>query len=183
MSDSEIRRLQKKVEALEERIKELTKATEIAEETETEETTTVSRLARLLEQRDKQLEDYAQELQQKNKQLQLWISTLELYQHIFESDPTILLGISREMKLLLFNSSAQSHMGADIRDKVGKSLNEVNFTDLDPYIPVLVQEALKTGQAREREVKRGERTIQTRCHPLGAENEPRGCLVRIEIRT
>jgi PAS domain-containing protein len=140
-----------------------------------------SQIIKVLELRDRQLEQYAKELEQKNQQLQLWISSLKLYQHIFESDPHCLVGVTRELKVVLYNKATLDVMGESIKESIGKNIAEVNFTKLDPYIPILVQEALKGGKLMTREIVRAGSKVQCRAYPLGSMREIRGALLRIAI--
>ncbi len=181
---SDLEKLLKENEELRQKIKDL----EENNEQRTAETRTqvhddqeVSQIIKVLELRDRQLEDYAKELEAKNQQLSLWISSLQLYQHIFESDPNCLIGVTRECKVVLYNKSTQDVMGEGIKEAIGKHINEVNFAKLDPYIPVLCQEALKTSKMMTREIMRTGAKVQTRCYPLGSMRELRGALVRIAV--
>jgi PAS domain-containing protein len=143
--------------------------------------TQLSHMVKILELRDRQLEQYASDLQAKNQQLQLWISSLELYQHIFESDPNCLIGVNRELKVVLYNKATLDAMGETIKDAIGKKISEMNFTRLDPYIPVLAEEALKGGRVMAREIARSQTRVVTRCYPLGSMREIRGVLLRIGV--
>lgn len=137
------------------------------------------RFIKILEMRDKELTRYASELEDKNRQLQLMISSLRLYQLLLESDPAAILGASRDLKLILYNRAALDVMGESLRDAIGKNLSEINFVGLDPYIPVLAQDSIRSGRPVIREIRRGKVKVQTRVYPLGTVSEIRGVLIRI----
>lgn len=179
----DVEKLLRENEDLRRRLRELEEARDKTEKTETQfrDEQDVSQIIKVLELRDRQLESYAKELESKNQQLQLWVNSLQLYQHIFESDPNCLLGVTRELKVVLYNKATLDMMGDTIKDGIGKNINDVSFAKLDPYIPVLTQETLKSGKMMVREITRTASRIQTRCYPLGSIREIRGALVRIAI--
>lgn len=138
-------------------------------------------MRKVLELRDRQLQEHAAKLEAQNQQLQAWVATLEMYQHIFESDPAILIGISRGMKIVLYNKAAIGTFGENFRACVGKPFKEVDFSPLDPAIPSIVEQALKTAQAQRRRIARGANIIDSQALPLKAGSESKGVLLRILI--
>lgn len=138
-------------------------------------------MRKVLELRDRQLQEHAAKLEAQNQQLQAWVATLEMYQHIFESDPAILIGISREMKIVLYNKAALDTLGEGVRACVGKPFKAVDFTPLDPGVSVLVEQALKTAQPQRRRVARGTKIIDSQVLPLKVGSESKGVLLKILI--
>lgn len=138
-------------------------------------------MRKVLELRDRQLQEHAAKLEAQNQQLQAWVATLQMYQHIFESDPAVLIGISREMKIVLYNKAALGTFGENFRTCVGKPFKTVDFSPLDPAIPTVVEQALKTAQAQRQRVARGTKIIDTQVLPLKAGSETKGVLLKILI--
>ncbi len=140
-------------------------------------------LRKLVELRDKQVEKYTDELERKNQQLQMWVSALRLYQDIFENDPSIMIGVNKDVKVVLYNKATLTIMGESFKDNLNRSISECNFTGIDPQIPTLVQESIKGGKARVRKLPKGKGYIESICYPLGLGQELRGALLKISIVT
>lgn len=124
-------------------------------------TTDVTKMVRLLEQRDKRLETYAEELEanqvqlqknvlelkKRNENLNATIASLRLAQEILEHDPTPTLGLNKEGRVLLFNRAAEAMFGPAVYKAIAKPVAE-----LCPELAEGVECALKDGQRVEREV-------------------------------
>lgn len=159
--------------------------------------TQVHKVLRLLEQRDRTLEEIALELQQKkteledtvlrleerNEQLQLWIVTLGLYQRLLDEDPAVLLGFNRNGRLIFFNRAAVALFGEELRSVRLREAAEIDFTAADPETPRLVQNVLETRRSLSSTHRSEGRTLQTHAFPVGAAEEPQGVLVRISVGT
>lgn len=157
--------------------------------------TQVHKVLKLLEQRDRTLEEIALELQQKkteledavlqleqrNEQLQLWIVTLGLYQRLMDEDPAVLLGFNRNARLIFFNRSAVALFGEDLRNVRLREAAEIDFTAVDPETPRLVQSVLETRKPLSGLHRAEGRTIQTHAFPVGSSEDPEGVLVRITV--
>jgi PAS domain-containing protein len=172
---SENRQLRERIADLEERLRGTTrhlgqKVTESPQYVQ---------IQKILEMRDKQLQVYTKELEEKNNQLSLWMSTLLLYQHIFENDPACLIGVNRDLKIVLFNRTATQVMGESFRQYLGKPLGEVDLSGFDPAVAGLAAETVKTGRTTQRRSDSAGRHVEISCYPLGSAVELKGVLVRL----
>lgn len=138
-------------------------------------------LRKLVEIRDKQVQQYNEELEKKNQKLQMWISALRLYQEIFENDPAIMIGVTKETKIVLFNKAAVATLGEEFKENINKRLADINFTNLDPQIPLLVEDSLKKGVSQRKKHKVATGIVETVCYTLGSGQDLRGALVKISI--
>src|SRR5207249_10086945 len=66
---------------------------------------------KLLKTKNEQLEEQREELRQSVEQLSLWMSTLRLYQEIFENEAAAMVGVNRDGKVVLFNRTAPQMLG------------------------------------------------------------------------
>lgn len=143
---------------------------------------TLEQRAAELEAKQAELQESVRQLQKRNEQLQLWVSTLKLYQDLFEQDPEVLLAFNSEGKILLYNRRAEEMTGGKIREAIYRPVEEMDFGAFDPATPTMVREALGTGQLRQRTMMAGGRRITTRVFPVGGGGPAcRGVLVRIDV--
>jgi len=154
-----------------------------------------TRLLKLLQQKDLQLEQYATELEQKrdelkktiqdlekrNEQLALWMASMRLYQDIFENESSVMIGVNQEGKVVLFNRSAAQILGEKIKDALHRPIDQVDFAALDPAIPRRVKEALGSGKLVMGSVQVKDRRVSTTAYPLGSATERAGVLVKITV--
>lgn len=155
-------------------------------------TTDVTKMVKLLEQRDKRLETYAEELEEKqvelekvvvelkkkNENLQATIGSLRLAQEILENDPTPTMGLNKEGRLLLFNRAAETTFGPSVVKALGKPIAE-----LCPDLADGVEAALKDGRRVERDVRSlPGGTYAASILALGSQREKRGLVIRLTPR-
>ena len=150
---------------------------------------------KLLKNKDERLEKYAAELEQKrdelqntvaelekrNGQLSLWMSTLRLYQEIFENEAAAMLGVNRDGKIVLFNRTAPQVLGEKFRAALHQPIEAVDFSSFDPSTPSLVRTTLLSHQPATRSLRVRDRLVTTSVFPLGSEKEPTGALVKIAV--
>lgn len=151
-------------------------------------TTDVTKMVRLLEQRDKRLETYAEELEanqvqlektvlelkKRNENLNATIASLRLAQEILEHDPTPTIGLNKEGRVLLFNRAAEAMFGPAVYKAIAKPVAE-----LCPDLSEGVECALRDGQKIDREVASlpgGPHLVSILV--LGSKSERRGLVVR-----
>src|SRR5262252_2219882 len=60
-----------------------------------------SGVLKLLTAKNDQLEEQREELRKTVEQLSLWMSTLRLYQEVFENDTSAMVGVNRDGKIVL----------------------------------------------------------------------------------
>ncbi|MHC4605650.1 MAG: PAS domain-containing protein [Planctomycetota bacterium] len=160
------------------------------------ETTRITRVIKLLQNKDRTLEQYAaelekkreeleemvQQLQGKNQQLQVWVSALRLYQDIIENEAAALIGLNKNGKIVLYNRATLTMFGEAVRDMIGKPLDAIDFSKYDSYTPRLAQAVLESHRLVDREADVDGRKIHTFAYPMGRGNDFRGVLLKISVQ-
>lgn len=132
-----------------------------------------------LEEKKEQLEEATRELEQKKSELLLCQSAVRLCQELFENDPSALIGVARDGRILLFNRSAPQVLGEKFRESLHKPIDSVDFRAFDPDTPRKCKEALAAGKPVESTVVVRDRRIVTSIQPVGAGADAQGALIRI----
>jgi PAS domain-containing protein len=154
-----------------------------------------SSVMKLLRTKDERLEKFAsemelkrtelthmiQELERRNAQLSLSMSTLRLYQEIFETDASAMIGVNRDGRVVLFNRTAPLVLGEKVRSALQQPIEAVDFGSFDPTTPALVRSTLQNRQPATRSVRVRDRQVTTVVYPLGSEKEPAGALIRVSV--
>ena len=150
---------------------------------------------KLLKNKDERLEKYATELEQKrdelqatvgelekrNGQLSLWMSTLRLYQEIFENEAAAMVGVNRDGKVILFNRTAPQVLGEKFRSALHQPIEAVDFSSFDPSTPALVRQTLVSRQLATRSMRIRDRLVTTTIFPLGSDKDLTGALIKVSV--
>lgn len=136
--------------------------------------------ARLEEKKD-QLEEAVRELERRNAQLALWMSSLRLYQEIFENDASALIGLNKDGRIILFNRTAPQLLGEKFKSRLHEPIETVDFAAFDPDTPRRVRASLASRQPADSSLLVRDRRILTSVYPIGGEAESRGALLRIQV--
>jgi PAS domain S-box-containing protein len=134
-----------------------------------------------MEQKRSELKNTIQELETRNAQLSLSVSTLRLYQEIFENEAAAMIGVDRDGKVILFNRTAPQVLGEKLRSALHQPIETVDFASFDPSTPALVRATLQNRQPSTRSVRVRDRQVTTVVYPLGSQGEPTGALVKIGV--
>jgi PAS domain-containing protein len=140
-----------------------------------------SGVLKLLKTKNEQLEEQREELRSTVEQLSLWMSTLRLYQEIFENESAAMIGVNKEGKIVLFNRTAPQILGEAFKVALHKPIETVDFASFDPSTPSLVRTTLSTHRSSSRSLQVRDRKVTTNIYPLGSEREPTGALVKISV--
>lgn len=135
-----------------------------------------------LEQKNQRLESLVTELQGKNEELQLWISSLRLYQDIFENEPALMIGVNKEGKVVLYNKATTDYYGEAFAKYLFHDIADVDFSKLDPYIPTLVHEVLNSHKKVERKVSKDGKDVESSGFPIKGGETLRGALLKVSVR-
>jgi PAS domain S-box-containing protein len=201
MEESEfiIRQLTQENKQLKEKVKDLeAKIAKIMDEThrfQMGKKEEMSRVIKLLEHKDRtreqfiieleekniKLEQTVKEMEEKNKQMQFMLASLRLYQEILEYEPALILAVSSDGKLILFNKAAASTLGESLTKNINRSIYEVDFSPVDPKIPEFIKEVFKNQKSMRRTVLRDKREIVSSGYLVKIANEVRGMVLRITI--
>lgn len=172
---SENRSLREKVFELEEKLRKA----------EHQDPSSVIKLLRVkdqaLEQRAAELEKTVLELEKRNQQLHLWMSTLRLYQEIFENEPSAMIGVNPEGRIVLFNRTAPQLLGEKFAQALHKPIEAADFGSFDPGTARLVREALERKAPASTSLRVRDRQVTTAVFPLGAGDAVVGAVVRISV--
>jgi PAS domain-containing protein len=134
-----------------------------------------------LEQKRDELQKTVEELEKRNSQLSLWMSTLRLYQEVFENEAAAMIGVNREGKIILFNRTAPQVLGEKFRAALHQPIEAVDFGSFDPTTPQLVRSTLQSRQPGTRSIRIRDRQVTTSVYPLGSEKELTGALLKILV--
>jgi PAS domain-containing protein len=134
-----------------------------------------------LEEKKEQLAESALELEKRTAELLKWAESIRFYQDIFDNDPSVMIGVNRDARVILFNRTAAHVLGEKFKPALHQSIDVVDFGAFDPSTPRRVREALSSRKPVESSVTVRDRRILTSVTPIGSEAEPRGALLRIQI--
>ena len=132
-----------------------------------------------LEEKKEQLQEAVRELEQKNEQMSLWMATLRLYSEIFENEPSVMIGVNLDGKVILYNKTAPSHLGESLKNALHQPVESVDFTGFDPATSRLVRDALAHRRQAQNLVRVQGRRITTSVYPMGFGSQLTGALIRI----
>jgi PAS domain S-box-containing protein len=135
-----------------------------------------------LEEKSKKLQETVEELRKKNEELSLWITSLRLYQDIFENEPSAMIGLNKAGHLVLFNKSATTIIGDSLPRLLLRPVEDIVFDHLDPGIPEFVRNAIATESTLIRTVQKGNKETSIVAIPLKSGAKFRGILVKISIK-
>jgi PAS domain S-box-containing protein len=136
---------------------------------------------KLLKTKNEQLEEQREELRQTVEQLSLWMSTLRLYQEIFENEAAAMIGVNKDGKIVLFNRTAPQLLGESFKAALHKPIETVDFASFDASTPSLVRATLSNRRPSSRSVRIGDRQVTTTVYPLGSDKDPTGALLKIGV--
>ena len=139
---------------------------------------------KLIEHKDFQIQQYSARLEEKKEQLEEAVREVErlrLSHDLFENDPSALIGVGREGRLLLVNRAAVQVLGEKVRESLQQPLDQVDFRAADPETPRRFQEALAGGKPVESSILARDRRIVTTIRPVGKDADSRGALIRIQV--
>lgn len=143
-------------------------------------------VVKLLEQKDRTLEQYAQDLRQRTAELEkrkdevhMMATALRMYGDLMENEASAILGLNRDARLILYNASASRCFGSDLSAFLYKEIDVLDFSRLDPYTPVLVRDVLSQQKGQKRTIANQGRPIVTDVHLMGSEGSAYGVIVKI----
>ena len=180
---------------LQERIAELEEDLGIGRSKLERETTQITRVVKLLENKDRILEEYTSELERKreeledavnrledrNERLELMVSALRLYQDLLEHEPAAILGLNRQGELILFNRAAGLLFGTGIKDLLGRDLGGLPLPEGFPNLRERVKEVLGDFAAREEDIRSQGFEVKISVHPMGSGELFHGVLVQVHF--
>jgi PAS domain-containing protein len=143
---------------------------------------TLASYAAELEEKQKELQQTVEELRRKNEELSLWITSLRLYQDIFENEPSAMIGFNKNGCLILFNKSAVTIVGESLHGLLMHPVEEINFNHIDPALAHFVRNALSTESTLTKDLQNEEREVSCVAIPLKSAQQLRGILLKITVK-
>ncbi|HEY3226701.1 MAG TPA: hypothetical protein VGK61_06900 [Planctomycetota bacterium] len=150
--------------------------------------THVTKVLRLLEQRDHTVEDIAakldkaaEDLEEARGRARSLEEAAELATQAFSDGPELLLVFSREGKLLLHNRAADGALGGKLTELRLREVEAIDWSGLDPYLPVFLRQLLATRASATRSSERGPRKISAAGTVLGVPPDLKGVVLKISI--
>jgi PAS domain-containing protein len=150
--------------------------------------THVTKVLKLLEQRDHTVEDIALKLDQvqaeldsATEQLRLFRLAADLATQALDPGPALVLTFSGDGKLLLHNRAAAETFGDRIRQWRFHDVEQMDFNELDPYLPIFLKQMIASGRPAVRAAERGPRKITTDGIIVGTPPHPQGAVLRITV--
>jgi len=140
----------------------------------------VQQLSARLDEKKDQLDEATRELEEKKGELNLWIAAVRLAQALFENDPSALIGVNKDGRILFFNQTAPLVLGEKVKDSLHKPIDTIDFRAFDPETPRKFKEALASGKQADSSVVVRDRRVVTTIQPVGKGPESRGALIRIQ---
>ena len=141
-----------------------------------------SSVLKLIEHKDFQLQQFVARLEEKKEQLAEAVSTVRLYQDIFDNDAAAMVGVNRDARIILFNRSAAGILGEKVQSALHQPIDSVDFSAVDPDLPRRVREALSGRKPVSASAVVRNRRVDTSIVPVGSESEARGALIRIQVQ-
>lgn len=153
-----------------------------------------TRVLKLVKQKDQALQQYSkeleltnqrlqrtvEELQQKNMELETGLATLRLYQEIFDNEPTAMIGLDKEGRIIQYNAAAVGVIGEQIHHHLLQEVSSLALENFHPDIPAIVTATLQSGKHNERKFRRdGDEFTASAFALLGLEGEVRGAALKI----
>jgi PAS domain-containing protein len=99
---------------------------------------------RHIEQSAAELERTVEELRRKNELLELWMAALRLYQQLFDHDGSVMIGVRHDGRVVLYNKTAVEILGESVERARGREIEFVDFSKVGAGIPDAVRKALLT---------------------------------------
>lgn len=180
-------KLKKQVTELEKKIKEF-------EARKTKEARTeYTKIIEVMKQKDKKLEDYALELEEKNEKLQsvveelqgknaeleTWVTVLKLYQDIFQTDESAMIGIDVEKNIIQFNRSAVGFFGSQLEGALLHPVESVGIERFIPEINSFIDKVFTSKLAVTANFKKDNVDYSFKIYPLGTDESIRGVMLKI----
>jgi PAS domain-containing protein len=132
-----------------------------------------------LEEKKEQLAEATRELELKSAELARWRSTVQLCQELLEGDPSALIGVGVDGRILLFNQAASQVLGEKVKELLHQPIESVDFRSSDPDTARRFREAVAAGKPAESTVVLRDRKVVTSIQPVGRGAESAGALIRI----
>lgn len=131
--------------------------------------------AETVEKKNSELREAVEALEEKNQQLELWVSSLRLYQDIFEHESSLMIGVNNEARIVLFNKAATDHFGDGFAQFLFHDVMELDFSPFADGVAGLVRKSLESAKPETMDAPRA----VVLAIPIGSADHLRGALLKI----
>lgn len=134
-----------------------------------------------LEKKNRALQESVQTLEGRNQDLQTTLSALQLYQQIFDNEPSALLGVDIDGHVVQFNAAAIQICGEALVRQLFQPLTQLEVPLISTGdVPRLLDAALKEAKTGEVRLSHEGAPIEAVIYPLrDGEGTVKGAMVRL----
>ncbi len=133
-----------------------------------------------MEQKARELESLVQELNSRNDELANGMAVLRLYQMMFENEPTGIVGMDKDGRVIQFNSAAVKYLGVSLHSLRLRSIGELRVEGAEDFdFEDLFERAIDSDEDVLSEFVVADKTINLRCYRLDDPAGLRGIVMRI----
>ncbi|MHC4870582.1 MAG: PAS domain-containing protein [Planctomycetota bacterium] len=133
-----------------------------------------------MEQKAHELERLVQELNSRNEELANGMAVLRLYQMMFENEPTGILGMDKDGRIIQFNSAAVKYFGVTLHAMRLRPVGELKVEGSEVFdFEELFEKAIDSDTDVVEQIKVGEDLLELCCYRLDDASGLRGIVMRI----
>ncbi len=139
---------------------------------------TLAAYAKDLEEKTEKLEEVVSELKEKNEELTNWLAAVQLYREIFEHDPSAMIGLDGEGRIVNFNKAAVAIFGERMHILMLEEYGKLELDKVDATLPTRIQHAFKEAKMSDELVTYGGVNYRSVVYSLLAEESVRAVMLR-----
>lgn len=133
-----------------------------------------------MEQKAHELERLVQELNSRNEELANGMAVLRLYQMMFENEPTGILGMDNEGRVIQFNSAAVKFFGVGLHAIRLRPVSELKVDGAEDFdFEELFEKTIDSDSDVTDVIKMKDTVLELRCYRLDDASGLRGIVMRI----
>lgn len=139
---------------------------------------TLAAYAKDLEEKTEKLEEVVSELKEKNEELTNWLAAVQLYREVFEHDPSAMIGLDGEGRIVNFNKAAVAIFGERMHILMLEEYAKLELDKVDADLPGRIQHAFKEAKMSDELVTYGGVSYRSVVYSLLAEDSVRAVMLR-----
>ncbi|GEM_PF-3074021 len=139
---------------------------------------TLAAYAQELEEKTEKLEEVVSELKEKNEELTNWLAAVQLYREVFEHDPSAMIGLDSEGRIVNFNKAAVAMFGERMHILMLEEYGKLELDKVDPSLPARVQHAFQEAKVSDEPVTYEGVNYRSVVYSLLAEEAVRAVMLR-----
>lgn len=139
---------------------------------------TLAAYAKDLEEKTEKLEEVVSELKEKNEELTNWLAAVQLYREIFEHDPSAMIGLDGEGRIVNFNKAAVAIFGERMHILMLEEYGKLELDKVDANLPGRIQHAFKEAKMSDELVTYEGVSYRSVVYSLLAEESVRAVMLR-----